>query len=53
MTQPNVVVVTGASRGLGSLTARALAEARHIAYAGTRATADRGALEPLPPPTGA
>jgi NAD(P)-dependent dehydrogenase (short-subunit alcohol dehydrogenase family) len=42
-TQPNVVVVTGASSGFGNLTARALAEAGHIVYAGMRATADRNA----------
>lgn len=41
--QPNVVVVTGASSGFGNLTARALAEAGHIVYAGMRATADRNA----------
>ncbi|MEU9454585.1 SDR family oxidoreductase [Streptomyces sp. NPDC048277] len=40
-TQPNVVVVTGASSGFGNLTARALAEAGHTVYAGMRATADR------------
>jgi NAD(P)-dependent dehydrogenase (short-subunit alcohol dehydrogenase family) len=37
------VVVTGASSGFGNLTARALAEAGHIVYAGMRATADRNA----------
>ncbi|WP_327189223.1 SDR family NAD(P)-dependent oxidoreductase [Streptomyces xinghaiensis] len=41
--QPQVVVVTGASSGFGNLTARALAEAGHIVYAGMRATADRNA----------
>ncbi|MEU0943586.1 SDR family NAD(P)-dependent oxidoreductase [Streptomyces canus] len=41
--QPKVVVVTGASSGFGNLTARALAEAGHIVYAGMRATADRNA----------
>ncbi|MFE1835112.1 SDR family NAD(P)-dependent oxidoreductase [Streptomyces sviceus] len=41
--RPNVVVVTGASSGFGNLTARALAEAGHIVYAGMRATADRNA----------
>lgn len=38
-TQPNDVMVTAASSGFGSLTARALAEAGHIVYAGMRATA--------------
>jgi NAD(P)-dependent dehydrogenase (short-subunit alcohol dehydrogenase family) len=38
-----VVVVTGASSGFGDLTARALAHAGHIVYAGMRATADRNA----------
>lgn len=42
-TQPNVVVVTGASSGFGNLTARALAEAGHIVYASTRATTGRNA----------
>lgn len=41
--QPKVVMVTGASSGFGNLTARALAEAGHIVYAGMRATADRNA----------
>ncbi|MFF4906447.1 SDR family NAD(P)-dependent oxidoreductase [Streptomyces sp. NPDC001260] len=36
-------MVTGASSGFGNLTARALAEAGHIVYAGMRATADRNA----------
>ena len=39
--QPNVVVVTGASSGFGNLTARALADAGHIVYAGMRATTGR------------
>lgn len=38
-----VVVVTGASSGFGNLTARALARAGHVVYAGMRATADRNA----------
>jgi NAD(P)-dependent dehydrogenase (short-subunit alcohol dehydrogenase family) len=38
-----VVVVTGASSGFGDLTARALAHAGHVVYAGMRATADRNA----------
>jgi NAD(P)-dependent dehydrogenase (short-subunit alcohol dehydrogenase family) len=38
-----VVVVTGASSGFGDLTARALARAGHVVYAGMRATADRNA----------
>ncbi|WP_243766319.1 SDR family NAD(P)-dependent oxidoreductase [Streptomyces sp. GC420] len=41
MTQPNVVMVTGASSGFGNLTARALAQAGHIVYAGMRATTTR------------
>ncbi|MER8006571.1 SDR family NAD(P)-dependent oxidoreductase [Streptomyces sp. NPDC094149] len=41
--QPDVVIVTGASSGFGNLTARALAEAGHIVYAGMRATTDRNA----------
>ncbi len=42
-TQPSVVIVTGASSGFGNLTARALAEAGHIVYAGMRATTGRNA----------
>ncbi|HEX4787216.1 MAG TPA: SDR family oxidoreductase [Actinospica sp.] len=38
-----VVVITGASSGFGDLTARVLARAGHIVYAGMRATAERNA----------
>ncbi|MCX4404198.1 SDR family NAD(P)-dependent oxidoreductase [Streptomyces sp. NBC_01764] len=41
--QPKVVVITGASSGFGNLTARALAEAGHLVYAGMRATTSRNA----------
>ncbi|MEV8098272.1 SDR family oxidoreductase [Kitasatospora sp. NPDC085879] len=41
--QPKVVVITGASSGFGNRTARALAEADHIVYAGMRATTSRNA----------
>lgn len=39
----HVIVVTGASSGFGALTARALADAGHIVYAGMRETAGRNA----------
>ena len=38
-----IIVVTGASSGFGALTARALAQAGHIVYAGMRATEGRNA----------
>jgi NAD(P)-dependent dehydrogenase (short-subunit alcohol dehydrogenase family) len=38
-----VIVITGASSGFGALTARALAKAGHIVYAGMRETAGRNA----------
>jgi NAD(P)-dependent dehydrogenase (short-subunit alcohol dehydrogenase family) len=38
-----VIVITGASSGFGALTARALADAGHIVYAGMRATQGRNA----------
>jgi NAD(P)-dependent dehydrogenase (short-subunit alcohol dehydrogenase family) len=38
-----VIVITGASSGFGALTARALADAGHIVYAGMRETAGRNA----------
>lgn len=38
-----VIVVTGASSGFGDLTARALARAGHVVYAGMRATRGRNA----------
>ncbi|MEU7046466.1 SDR family NAD(P)-dependent oxidoreductase [Streptomyces varsoviensis] len=41
--EPKVVLVTGASSGFGDLTARALAEAGHVVYAGMRATTGRNA----------
>ncbi|RPF39027.1 hypothetical protein [Streptomyces sp. TLI_185] len=40
-TQPNFVVVTGASNGLGHLTAQALAEVGHTVRAGMRASTGR------------
>lgn len=38
-----IIVVTGASSGFGALTARALAQAGHMVYAGMRATEGRNA----------
>lgn len=38
-----VILVTGGSSGFGAMTARALATAGHIAYAGIRATEGRNA----------
>ncbi|MFG1642992.1 SDR family oxidoreductase [Amycolatopsis sp. NPDC049252] len=38
-----IIVVTGASSGIGALSARALARAGHTVYAGMRATAGRNA----------
>ncbi len=38
-----IIVITGASSGFGSLTARALAKAGHTVYAGIRATEGRNA----------
>ncbi len=38
-----VIAITGASSGFGALTARALAQAGHIVYAGMRATEGRNA----------
>ncbi len=38
-----IIVITGASSGFGALTARALAKAGHIVYAGIRATEGRNA----------
>lgn len=42
MTQ-QVIVITGASSGFGAMTARQLARAGHIVYAGMRATEGRNA----------
>jgi len=39
----NIIVITGASSGFGALTARALADAGNIVYAGMRETAGRNA----------
>jgi NAD(P)-dependent dehydrogenase (short-subunit alcohol dehydrogenase family) len=38
-----VIVITGASSGFGALTARALADAGHVVYAGMRQTSGRNA----------
>ncbi len=40
---PKIIVITGASSGFGALTARALARAGHIVYAGIRDTTGRNA----------
>ena len=39
----STIVITGASSGFGAMTARALADAGHIVYAGMRNTAERNA----------
>jgi NAD(P)-dependent dehydrogenase (short-subunit alcohol dehydrogenase family) len=41
MTTGSVIVITGASSGFGALTARTLALAGHIVYAGMRETTGR------------
>ncbi|MDK1490657.1 SDR family oxidoreductase [Sinorhizobium sp. 7-81] len=41
----DVIVITGASSGFGALTARALAKAGHVVYAGMRATDGRNAAQ--------
>jgi len=41
MTNPKVILVTGASSGFGALTVRALADAKHVVYAGMRDITDR------------
>ena len=43
MSDPQVIVITGASSGFGNLAARALARAGHIVYAGLRASTGRNA----------
>lgn len=43
MSEPMVIVITGASSGFGALTARALADAKHVVYAGMRDVAGRNA----------
>jgi NAD(P)-dependent dehydrogenase (short-subunit alcohol dehydrogenase family) len=45
MNNAKVILVTGASSGFGALTARALARAGHIVYAGIRDTATRNASQ--------
>lgn len=39
----NVILITGASSGFGAMTARALADAKHVVYAGMRHTGGRNA----------
>jgi NAD(P)-dependent dehydrogenase (short-subunit alcohol dehydrogenase family) len=43
MSTPKVILVTGASSGFGALTVRALADAKHIIYAGMRDLGGRNA----------
>ncbi|NQD41457.1 SDR family oxidoreductase [Glutamicibacter halophytocola] len=43
MSEPKVIVITGASSGFGNLTARRLARAGHTVYAGMRAITGRNA----------
>jgi NAD(P)-dependent dehydrogenase (short-subunit alcohol dehydrogenase family) len=43
MCTPKVILVTGASSGFGALTVRALADAKHIVYAGMRDIGGRNA----------
>jgi NAD(P)-dependent dehydrogenase (short-subunit alcohol dehydrogenase family) len=43
MSTPKVVLVTGASSGFGAMTVRALADAKHVVYAGMRDIAGRNA----------
>jgi NAD(P)-dependent dehydrogenase (short-subunit alcohol dehydrogenase family) len=43
MSTPKVVLVTGASSGFGAMTVRALADAKHVVYAGMRDAAGRNA----------
>ncbi|WP_204988013.1 hypothetical protein [Sporolactobacillus pectinivorans] len=41
--EKKIIVITGASSGFGSLTARALADCGHVVYAGMRETSKRNA----------
>jgi NAD(P)-dependent dehydrogenase (short-subunit alcohol dehydrogenase family) len=43
MSESKVILVTGASSGFGALTVRALADAKHVVYAGMRDVAGRNA----------
>ena len=43
MSTPKVVLITGASSGFGAMTARALADAKHVVYAGMRNFGGRNA----------
>jgi NAD(P)-dependent dehydrogenase (short-subunit alcohol dehydrogenase family) len=43
MSTPKVVLVTGASSGFGAMTVRALADAKHVVYAGMRGIGGRNA----------
>jgi NAD(P)-dependent dehydrogenase (short-subunit alcohol dehydrogenase family) len=43
MSTPKVVLVTGASSGFGAMTVRALADAKHVVYAGMRDVGGRNA----------
>jgi NAD(P)-dependent dehydrogenase (short-subunit alcohol dehydrogenase family) len=43
MSTPKVILVTGASSGFGALTVRALADAKHVVYAGMRDIRSRNA----------
>lgn len=43
MSTPKVILVTGASSGFGALTVRALADAKHVVYAGMRDIGSRNA----------
>jgi NAD(P)-dependent dehydrogenase (short-subunit alcohol dehydrogenase family) len=43
MSAPKVVLVTGASSGFGAMAVRALADAKHVVYAGMRDTGGRNA----------
>jgi NAD(P)-dependent dehydrogenase (short-subunit alcohol dehydrogenase family) len=45
LTDPDVVVITGASSGFGALTARALARAGHTVYASIRDIKGRNAVQ--------